>query len=337
MLKRIFEGNVFPDSVKKSSYASYAIIFILCLVFVVLALLIDLFILLMPLAVALITVIVMAIDIPKYYRRFRVDEHAIFIQSAQGKIIKKIELTDIRYIKDPFKLPYGKYFAIFSKNSKENPNAQVKQELWFSCKEVICLPYTKELFDFISQQNPKAVSTSRTVFSSSKTEFEGDIVEKAYQKNGRIAAVILDIVVFILCLICFLSNIWVGIFISVFFIPFCIYIHITQYSLQTRYHIDENGISVISKNGKMRNHISLQNLSILMKADLRERPKPRSASFWGGTFLIFIPKGAEEELRFHDMTDEWLSVKNTVCIPFSEEIADFIYQKTGIVMMMPKE
>ncbi len=331
-----FQGNIFPFSVKKNAYSSYAVTFILCLVLVVLALLIDLFILLMPLVVALITVIIMTFEIPKYHRQYLVDEHAIFIQNQKGSIIKKIEIADIRYMKDSFKLPYGKYFAIFSKNSKENPDAQIKYELWFSCKEVICLPYTKELFDFICQQASEAFTASHALTLSSKTEFEGDIVEKTYQKNGRIAAVIWDAVVAVLCLVCFLSNIWVGIFISLFFLPLCIYIHIVNYSNQTRYHIDENGISVISKNGKIRDHIPLQSLSILMKADLRERPKPRSASFWGGTFLIFIPKGAEEELRFHDMTDEWLSVKNTICIPFSEEISDFIYQKTGIVMMMPK-
>ncbi len=332
MPKLDFQGNVFPDAYQKQAYVSYAVIFIFCLVLVVLALLIDLFILLLPLTVALVTVIVMIWEIPKYQRQYRVDEHAVYVQSPRGTVLKKIELTDIRYIKDPFSLPYGKYFSIFSKNSKENPHAQVKQELWFACKDVICLPYTEALFEELRRRFPNEPVSSPSV----KTEFEGDIIERPYQKSGRLAAVILDTVVFMLCLIGFLGNVWVGLFVSVLFIPFCIYIHIKQYNLQTRYRIDENGIFMLSKSGKPCKHIPLQKLSVLLKTDLRERPKPRGVSLWGGTFFIFIPKGAEEELALHDATDEWLSVKNAICIPFSQEIADFIYQKTGIVMMMPK-
>ena len=94
--------------------------------------------------------------LPTYEKRYYIEEDAVIITKKSGKIIKMMPFCDVKAVKlaevGVYRFSYGQYIILLSPKSKDNITPWLRGERWFSRKDIVCLPYTREISHYIYQK-----------------------------------------------------------------------------------------------------------------------------------------------------------------------------------------
>ena len=155
-----------------------------------------------------------------------------------------------------------------------------------------------------------------------------------WPKDWRIVQVALKTILIFACIFLFVAiptDEWISFLVKLFYILSILFLISIAPPYNDRYRIDESGISIITKKGKIRKYMRWDELGVQVRAKIFfHRGSPQEC-------LIFIRKG-QEDILIADKIErvKWLRSKHTVYLRYSQEISDFVYEKTGITLLNVK-